>query len=657
MPSRLRIHQSRRALGVLLLVAGTFLPAPAMAGISAIWANDGGDKVAQAELRVGNPNGRKVQSRLWDGAKISLFGAHNEVVSFNLVLEAAAAAATGVTVSFDTLTGPGGALIHSNPASGNGVFQWVDRPIELFYVRYLQIRGLSRMAYASGYDERHVPERLRRPWSGEGVAAPGTTWQDRPDHDQFYPDIAVPLELVPTFGIAAGQNQSVWADIYIPRNVPAGMYAGQVTVREAGGPSRTIPVELEVLGFELPDNPSAKTMLYYSGANVNERYLGQRWIDGSDEARAKQIQDRHFLLAHRHRIAMIGDGSFLASDETLDDRPSPSAAARLDGSFFTAANGYDGPGAGVGNGVYSIRTYGIPATWKHKRTLLAHADAWARWFAANAPDTEHFLYLVDESRHTRRTGKWARWMRENPGPGQDLMAMATLPLPAAVEDAPDLQVVASAAGFGIPELWADAAADYTSDPMRRFFLYNGSRPAAGSFATDDDGVALRVNAWIQFKEHVHRWFYWESTYYDDEQAGAGKVNLFRSAHTFGGYSRNDAVAGESGAAYSNGDGVLFYPGTDTLFPSDSYGVDGPFASLRMKQWRRGIEDYEYLARAVEIDPVAVSNIVETMIPSVVWEVGVDSVRDPTYVRADISWSTDPDDWDAARAELARIIQP
>jgi hypothetical protein len=35
--------------------------------------------------------------------------------------------------------------------------------------------------------------------------------------------------------------------------------------------------------------------------------------------------------------------------------------------------------------------------------------------------------------------------------------------------------------------------------------------------------------------------------------------------------------------------------------------------------------------------------------------GVENLEDPTYVYADISWSTNPDHWEAARAELARII--
>jgi hypothetical protein len=43
------------------------------------------------------------------------------------------------------------------------------------------------------------------------------------------------------------------------------------------------------------------------------------------------------------------------------------------------------------------------------------------------------------------------------------------------------------------------------------------------------------------------------------------------------------------------------------------------------------------------------------VPEVLWEYGVEDLGDPTWVRADISWSNDPDDWEAARRALAEII--
>jgi hypothetical protein len=101
---------------------------------------------------------------------------------------------------------------------------------------------------------------------------------------------------------------------------------------------------------------------------------------------------------------------------------------------------------------------------------------------------------------------------------------------------------------------------------------------------------------------------------------------------------------------------LFYPGTDTRYPADSYGVAGPLASLRLKHWRRGIQDVDYLALAGTINPTRTAHIVNTTIPKVLWEYGVGDPNDPTWVRTDISWSINPDAWEAARAELADIIE-
>ena len=102
--------------------------------------------------------------------------------------------------------------------------------------------------------------------------------------------------------------------------------------------------------------------------------------------------------------------------------------------------------------------------------------------------------------------------------------------------------------------------------------------------------------------------------------------------------------------------MLFYPGTDTRYPGESYGVMGPFASLRLKHWRRGIQDVDYLTLAAQIDAERTASIVQEMVPLVLWEYGVSDPEDPSWVITDISWSTDPDTWEAARAELANIIE-
>jgi hypothetical protein len=635
----------------LIVIISLLRPACAAQNISAIWANTGEDKVTRDELRAAR--GADVKNSVWDGSKISIFGGRNETVAFNIVLEAATKAAGNITVSFNQLKGPGSLAIASSPATGNGVFDWRGRSIELFFVRYLQIKGLSKPSYGH-YDERLIPRRMRRPLEIGGRAA--GTWMNRPDHDKFYPDIAVPLELVPHFDIAAGSNQSIWVDVYIPKSAPPGNYFGNILVRENGSRVANIPVQLKVYPFTLPDAPSAKTMLYFSAANINHRYLGSAYVDPASAAGAKAalIRDRHYMLAHRHRLSMIGDAP--ADCGSTKDEPCPESIPRLDGSLFTAANGYEGPGVGVGNNVYAVGPYG---SWGWNAggqdAMHQHTDAWSSWFARHSPTTEYFLYLIDESTNTAQIEMWSRWILNNPGPGREMRSMATIPLPTAASHAPSLDIPTSTLGVAITSQWQPLAEAYTSDARKRLFMYNGSRPASGSTAIEDDGIALRELAWGQFKKHINRWFLWETTYYNNYQGGTGETNVFKTAQTFGGNKSVDPVSGKTGWNYSNGEGILFYPGTDRLYPADSYGVEGPFASLRLKHWRRGIQDVDYLTMASRIDPEAVQSIVKRIIPKVLWEYGVDSLSDPTYARTDISWSSNPDVWENARVQLANLI--
>ncbi len=637
-----------------------FMPAAMHAGnISAVWANEGGDKVSQDELRATlhkeNLTG-KVINRAWDGAKISLFGARNETVSFNLVLEAAYNTAANVSVSFDTLVGPDGATIHSNPATGNDVFSWVGRPIELFYERYLQIKGLSYFGYYKG-DERQTPVRFQRPWIANGIGL--GLWTDRPDHDKYYPDILIPLELVPTFSISAGQNQSIWGDIYIPKGSPAGTYSGNIVVTENGQTTYTIPVQLTVYNFDLPDKPTVQVAMP-AAFDILQRYVtgqgGYVLPSSPGGQRVEAIRNRHFEMFHRHKIALLGD-----DDCAITDSPCPSAVPRYTGTLFTPANGYDGPGVGVPVGIYAV---GLYASWSWKydgeSAMWQHSDNWINWFDQNAPGNSAFLYLADEPRPQDMplVEQWSEWLAANPGPGNRLLGMSTHNMVLSQRDAPSLAIPASVAEIGMcpgdlspcdtTGIMQRAADFYSQTPGRGLWMYNDSRTGVGTLDTEDDGVAPRVIPWAQYKKGVQTWFYWQTS-------PAGTQDLFQNAVTWGTQTYFDALLGWYGSnGPTNGNGVLVYPGTDLSNPLDSYGVDGPFASLRLKEWRRGIQDTDYLSLAAKIDPVAVQTIMNSVVPQVLWE-NPSPGGDPSWFRGPVSWSSDPDVWEAARAQLAAII--
>ena len=419
---------------------------------------------------------------------------------------------------------------------------------------------------------------------------------------------------------------------------------------------------LNVRNFALPDVPNSKTMLVTGYGDISRRYTGVDFpnIGTPEDLLTERVLQNQRLLAHRHKISLIGDDGGWSQNGGTQFHPSPAYVPALTGALFTAAHGYAGPGTGVGNNVYSIGTYGQwqSSTWPATQAgFWAASNAWESWFEANSPTTERFVYLIDESSDYSQTQQWANWMATNPGVGVNLKSMATIPAPNAVASVPSLDIPTSSFSAGLTSTWQSAVTTIESTAGHEYYMYNGPRPGEGSSCTECDGTDLREREWGAYKKGVARWFFWEATYYDNYQAGGTDTDLFNVAQTFG--TPNPAFNadyGLNGYNYSNGDGVLMYPGTDAKFPADSYGITGPIASLRLKHWRRGVQDGDYLALAAAIDPAAVAALVQQMVPKAMWELTVTDPKDPTYYdNVGPSWSSNPDDWEAARLALAHII--
>ena len=73
-----------RTLTALLLITQLLLPVSASASVREVWAVNDGEKVERDDLD--NPN--KSANSAWDGHKIKIFGARNEIIAFQLIIEA-----------------------------------------------------------------------------------------------------------------------------------------------------------------------------------------------------------------------------------------------------------------------------------------------------------------------------------------------------------------------------------------------------------------------------------------------------------------------------------------------------------------------------------------------------------------------------------------
>src|SRR5262249_58753297 len=71
---------------------------------------------------------------------------------------------------------------------------------------------------------------------------------------EWYPEVALPLVGPfsipdPRNGIAGQRNQSLFVEIYVPHQAPAGIYRGRLAIAAEGARAFSLPVELQVLGF------------------------------------------------------------------------------------------------------------------------------------------------------------------------------------------------------------------------------------------------------------------------------------------------------------------------------------------------------------------------------------------------------------------------
>ena len=150
---------------------------------------------------------QEVANAVWDGTQVRLFGARNETVSFQLCLENLGdVPLTGIRVRAQPLLGPGKAKI----AAGD---------VELYQNWYARSRlGQWQPAYC-------VP---------------------------LGPD--TPLAIPQVEGrIPQQRNQTVYVDVYVPKQAMPGTYVGSLVVTAEENVELEVPVSVEVLGLALPD--------------------------------------------------------------------------------------------------------------------------------------------------------------------------------------------------------------------------------------------------------------------------------------------------------------------------------------------------------------------------------------------------------------------
>lgn len=209
-----RARGSRLGLGALCLVLLFISSISAIAAPPIAW-------VAPSMTRVGP------DATAGSATQIDLYAAKGEYESFQIIVKAPEGGLTGVNVTAPTLQ---------------------NAQFTLYREHYIYLtRGTSDWA----------------------------TNRNKPLGAGWYPDGLIPfvnpatgadltgatLDAVP-FNLAAGKNQPIWVDVYVPREATAGRYSGVFTVTSNQGQA-TVTLNLTVWDFTLPVKPALDSSILY----------------------------------------------------------------------------------------------------------------------------------------------------------------------------------------------------------------------------------------------------------------------------------------------------------------------------------------------------------------------------------------------------------
>lgn len=375
-----------------------------------------------------------------------------------------------------------------------------------------------------------------------------------------FPDQMVPLKAKKygaPFDVSAGANEVVWVDVFVPEDATAGEYAG--TFKTAG---QTFNIKLTVWNFALPSVSHFPQWAQTHPDNI-------AWGFNKPVAALGDIQAAHdafYQMAHNHRLVLMEEWMWEGQ------------VTKLKFDTYATGQGFTGP-FGKGSGVEVIPVQGTGVG-----KLLDKGGYYNRAFGMTV-DEPHGKDMYDKVRKVGGElksgygGKLRRFVTTQYDPPDETVGR--------LDDDIDIFCSASTPPEKIPEL---------AKKGKTVWTYNEGY--AGGPYIDAPGPASRTQAWAGFVTGSRCWYFWQACYWGDWQNNGTKWTLrsaSQPAGLLGEIWNNPLTFDETrkkgyparNALRLNGDGVLFYPGTEV-------GIDGPIASFRLKNLRQGGTDFEYL---------------------------------------------------------------
>lgn len=559
-------------------------------GIFFLMSCSQGTRTAEVKLTVLNSMERTGQDQITPGKdEASIKAAKNEVESFQVVVSALSKNVRVTGAEISDLKGESGSIGKEN--------------VTLYREEYARVRRSSPRAQLPPglYPDPLVP--FLNPETGKPIE-PFNEYRKK--WGEPYIKSGFEMYAVP-FDVWKGQNQTIWADVFIPASTVAGVYRGLFTVHlnnmpEQYGPvpdtvtvkTITLPVTVTVWDFTLPDGPTHRNHFGSVEWLIPGVFGAQPNTD-----RALNIEMNYCKMMSANRINPLIPGSFMPQvnpDGTLKIIPERHQLLK---KFLEELH---------------VTDFMIPnapfrdVTTANRTKAINYYRDFYKYLKENGWDKRAYLYMLDEPN-----------LKENYQTVLDLGAMVH-------EAAPEIRCLVVEQTYTQDPSWPDidpavdiwcplfafidsASIDSKIKHGDEVWSYTALSQRAPEYDPDYEKVknydspywhidakltSYRVPTWINWHYNINGLLYWSSVQIAESKTGIMDPWLLPA------FSESDEQF--------NGGGYLMYPGVPC-------GIDGPVPCIRLKTLRDSMEDWEYFAILEKLEGRdAVNRIVSTVAP-------------------------------------------
>ncbi len=495
------------------------------------------------DLKAVPPTVRVGQEAVFKGADtVEVFAARGETESFQVVVTAAGGSLRNVSAEMSPLKGQGEASL---PANAVILYREIYIPVRYSSPQATEPPGLIA--------DPLVP--LVNPYTGARVPEP--RWRDKGMEGARFGAVG--------FDLWQDHHQPLWVDVQIPKDAAPGVYNGTFSVRAQGTERATIPVRVTVWDFTLPAGPTHEN--HFGNFSYVARYYK---LEESSE-KYRLLEDRYIAAMAAHRLnpplprqllPKVADDGAVVFDEATDRQLT---------EFVER---------------YHVTNFEVPrAPFRDLLTTgrakaIRYYEWWYAYLQKKGWAERAYLYMLDEP-NTKEAYDQVRQLGALVHEGAPKLRCLVVeqtytqnPEWGTLDEAVDIWCPLFAfmdeASIKRVQSTGDAVWSYTALCQRA----PSSHPDYEKVKNDNPPywqidfpvLSYRIAPWLNRRYGVTGLLYWTTVCWSSPQRNPWDSPGFR--------------------VNFNGEGMLFYPGEDA-------GVEGPITTIRLKNLRDGMEDYEY----------------------------------------------------------------